>query len=40
MHERTVSTIVTGFRQYAGQPEPAEFRAIRLAWEDAEDLAA
>src|SRR6266576_1899941 len=27
-------------RPHAGQPEPAEIHAIRLAWEDAEDLAA
>jgi hypothetical protein len=27
-------------RLYADQPEPAEIHAIRLAWEDAEDLAA
>jgi hypothetical protein len=27
-------------RVYAHQPEPAEIHAIRLAWEDAEDLAA
>jgi DDE superfamily endonuclease len=27
-------------RVYADQPEPAEIHAIRLAWEDAEDLAA
>ena len=27
-------------RLYAGQPEPEEIHAIRLAWEDAEDLAA
>jgi hypothetical protein len=25
---------------HADQPEPAEIHAIRLAWEDAEDLAA
>jgi hypothetical protein len=27
-------------RVCADQPEPAEIHAIRLAWEDAEDLAA
>jgi hypothetical protein len=27
-------------RLHADQPEPAEIHAIRLAWEDAEDLAA
>jgi hypothetical protein len=26
-------------RLHADQPEPAEIHAIRLAWEDAEDLA-
>jgi hypothetical protein len=27
-------------RLHADQPEPEEIHAIRLAWEDAEDLAA
>jgi len=37
---RRVSIAARFKRLYADQPEPAEIHAIKLAWEDAEDLAA